>query len=72
MAVLLGKCYLCVYPTATGPVELPCCNGLITGDTPWALGDDNYHLRGFYHMGGDNIRWRCTLASTIRVSAQLP
>jgi hypothetical protein len=42
MAVLLGKCYLCVCPTAIGHVQLPCCNGLITGDTPWALGDDNY------------------------------
>jgi hypothetical protein len=72
MAVLLGKCYLCVCPTAIGPVHLPCCNGLITGDTPWALGDDTYHLTGSYHMGGDKIRWRCTLGSAVCVSAQLP
>jgi hypothetical protein len=72
MAVLLGKCYLCVCPTAIGPVQLPCCNGLITGDTPWAFWDDTYHLTGSYHMGGDKIRWRCSLVSTIRVSTQLP
>ena len=55
-----------------GPVLLTWCNGLITGDTPWALGDDNYHLRGSYHMGGDKIRWWCTLGSAVCVSAQLP
>ena len=48
------------------------CNSLITGDTPWALGDANYHLKGSYYMGGDKIRWWCTLGSAVCVSTQLP
>jgi hypothetical protein len=55
MAVHIGKYYPCVCSTAMGPVHLPCCNSLITGDTPWALGDDTYHLTGSYIIGGDNI-----------------
>ncbi len=69
MVVHIRECCLCVYPTAMGPVLLNCCNGLITGDTPWALGDANYHLTGSYYMGGDKIRWWCTLGSAVCVSA---
>ena len=53
-------------------VLLTCCNGLITGDTPWALGDANYHLTGSYYKAGDKIRCWCTLGSAVCVSSQLP
>ena len=61
-------CVSAQLPWALG-VQLRCCNSLITGDTPWALGDDNYHLTGSYSMGGDKIRWWCTLGSAICVAA---
>ena len=58
MVVHIRECCLCVYPTAMCPGWLSSsCNSLITGDTPWALGDANYHLTGSYYMGGDKIRW---------------
>ena len=72
MVVHIREWCLCVYPAAMGPVQRPCCNGLITGDTPWALEDANYHLTGSYYMGGDKIRWWCTLGSAVCVSTQLP
>ena len=72
MVMHIRECCLCVYPAAMGPVQRPCCNGLITGDTPWALEDANYHLTGSYYMGGDKIRWWCTLGSAVCVSSQLP
>ncbi len=61
-----------VYLTAMGHVQLPCCNGVITGDTQWALGNANYHLTGSYFMAEDKIRCWCPLWSAVCVSTQLP
>jgi len=56
--------YLCVYSTVIGPVHLlwkTICLGLISGDTPWALGDVNYHLTGSCYNDGHQIRSWCII-----------